>query len=108
MNRAQFCRRPHVRLALIADDFIGHAQFLEQPQHTLGTGIVEVMDGEHGDSPQRLWRSLAIGCCGDLVAADGGVGDWQGSGPARYCPGDVDVLIYPDIFWLTVNSGYYR
>src|SRR3982074_2181123 len=66
MNRAQFCRRPHVRLALIANDFVGEPKFLEQPQHALGAGIVEGMDGEHGEFPQRV---LAF------------IGDWR-----RWCP----------------------
>jgi hypothetical protein len=51
MNRAQFGRRPHVRLTLIADDLVGNAEFFQQPQHALGAGIVEVMNGEHGVSP---------------------------------------------------------
>ncbi len=52
VNRAQFCRRPHVRLTLIPDDLVGDAKLLQQPQHALGTGVVEVMDGEHGISSE--------------------------------------------------------
>jgi hypothetical protein len=50
MNDAQFGRRKHVRLALIADDFVGDAKLFEQPQHPLGARIVEMVDGEHGVS----------------------------------------------------------
>jgi hypothetical protein len=38
-------------LTLIADDLVGHAKLLKQPEHALGAGIVEMMDGEHGWSP---------------------------------------------------------
>jgi hypothetical protein len=48
MDRAQLRRRAHVRLTLVADDLIGHAEFFQQPQHPLRAGIIEVMDGEHG------------------------------------------------------------
>jgi hypothetical protein len=37
-------------LTLIADDLVGNAKLLQQPQHALGTGVVEVMDDEHGIS----------------------------------------------------------
>ena len=35
MDGAQLRRRAHVRLALIADDLIGHTEFFQQPEHTL-------------------------------------------------------------------------
>ena len=35
MNVAQFFGRAHISLTLIADDLVRHAQFLQQPQHTL-------------------------------------------------------------------------
>src|ERR1700680_4088657 len=54
MNRAQFRRRAHVRPTLIADDLVGDAKFFQQPQHALGAGVIEMMDGEHGDSPSGL------------------------------------------------------
>ena len=39
-------------------DFVGKAKFLQQPQHPLGAGIVEMMEREHGDFPRmtRLRR----------------------------------------------------
>jgi len=49
MDRAQFRRCAHVGLTLIADDLIGKPKFLQQPQHTLGARIVEMMDREHGE-----------------------------------------------------------
>jgi hypothetical protein len=61
MDRAQVRRRAHVGLTLIADDLIGNAQLLQQPQHALGAGIVEMMDGEHGIPP-----------------GDAGVSNWRG------------------------------
>src|SRR5712691_9050264 len=54
MDRAQLRRRAHVRLTLIADDLVSHAEFLQQPQHALGAGIVEMMDGQHGEFPQGI------------------------------------------------------
>ena len=62
MDRAQLGRRAHVGLALVADDLVGHAEFFQQPQHALRAGIVEMMDGEHGDSPGRraLRRALVV------------------------------------------------
>jgi hypothetical protein len=51
MYSAQLRRRAHVGLTLIANDLVGQPKFLQQPQHTLGAGIVEMMDREHGDSP---------------------------------------------------------
>ena len=42
MNRAQLGRRAHVRLTLIADDLVGYAKLLKQPEHALGAGIVEM------------------------------------------------------------------
>src|SRR6202165_1542279 len=61
MDRAQFRRRPHVRLTLIADDLVRKPKFFQQPQHALGAGIVEVMDGEHGVSPGHSARAAALG-----------------------------------------------
>ncbi len=54
MDRAQLRRRAHIRLTLIADDLISHAEFLQQPQHALGAGVVEMMDGQHGEFPGAL------------------------------------------------------
>jgi hypothetical protein len=54
MDRAQLRRRAHIRLTLIADDFVRHAKLFQQPQHALGTGIVEMMDGQHGEFPQGI------------------------------------------------------
>src|SRR4051812_42957966 len=51
MDGAQFLGRAHVRLALIADDLVGHAEFFEQPQHALRAGIVEMMHRQHGRPP---------------------------------------------------------
>src|SRR5450631_1385101 len=60
MDSAQFRRRAHVGLSLIAHDLVGDAQLFQQPQHALGAGIVEMMDGEHGDFPEgmTLWRGV--------------------------------------------------
>ena len=51
VNSPQFLWRPHVRLALIANDLVGDAEFLEQPQHALRAGIVEMVDRQHWHSP---------------------------------------------------------
>src|ERR1700720_1308423 len=48
MDGAQLGRRAHVGLTLVTDDLVGDAKLLEQPQQALRTGIVEVMDDEHG------------------------------------------------------------
>src|SRR5712671_3388812 len=48
MDGAQLGRRAHVGLTLVTDDLVGDTKLLEQPQHALRTGIVEVMDDEHG------------------------------------------------------------
>ena len=58
MNGAQFLRRAHVRLALIADDLVGHAEFFEQPQHALRAGIVEMMNRQHG-VPRAVGAALS-------------------------------------------------
>src|SRR6476660_5542399 len=58
MNRAQLRRRAHVRLALVADDLVGDAKFFQEPQHALRAGVVEMMDGEHRDSPKPLLALL--------------------------------------------------
>ena len=45
---AQLGRCQHgLAVALVAPDFIGHAQFLQEPQHTLGARVVEVVHGDH-------------------------------------------------------------
>src|SRR5258707_11000845 len=51
MHRAQLFRRAHVGLTLIADDLVSKPKLFQQPQHALGAGIVEMMDGKHGDPP---------------------------------------------------------
>src|SRR5438105_6921475 len=58
MNGARLRRRAHVRLTLIADDLVGDAKFFQQPQHALRAGVIELMNGEHGDFPSRFWRVL--------------------------------------------------
>ena len=72
MNRAQFGRRAHVGLTLIADDLVGDAEFFQQPQHALRAGIVEMMDGEHGISPQgvRANRAASGRASGPLESRD--------------------------------------
>ena len=77
MDRAKLGRRAHVRLPLIADDLVGHAEFFQEPQHALRAGIVEMMDNEHGDSPGRRAR---------LGAALGGASGPQESRDARARP----------------------
>jgi hypothetical protein len=52
VNGAQFPRRAHVGLALIAHDLVGHGEFFEQPQHALRAGIVEMMHRQHGRPPE--------------------------------------------------------
>src|SRR5438105_4017678 len=54
MDGAQFLRRTHVGLALIAHDLVGHAELFEQPQHALGARIVEMMNRQHRRPPQNL------------------------------------------------------
>src|SRR3981081_1254573 len=56
MDCAQFGRRAHVRLTLVAHDLVRYAKLFQQPQHALGAGIVEVMNGKHGGSPRTLAR----------------------------------------------------
>jgi len=51
MDRAQLCRRVHIWLTLIADDRVGQVQLFQQPQHALRARVIEMMDGEHNDSP---------------------------------------------------------
>src|SRR6266446_10052856 len=64
MDGAQLRRRTHVRLTPVADDLVGDAKFLQQPQHALRAGVVEMMNGEHCDSPQPLLALLrAIRWC---------------------------------------------
>src|ERR1700681_4045524 len=82
MDRPHLRRRTHVRLALIADDLVGHAEFLQQPQHALGAGVVEMMDGQHGEFPGALGDVRSA----DLVAAGGKVGDWT-EARARHATG---------------------
>ena len=49
MHGAQLGRREHgVGIALIALDFVLDAQFFEHPEHALRTGIVEMVNDEHG------------------------------------------------------------
>ena len=67
MNGAQFRGRAHVRLALIADDLIGDAEFFEQPQHALRAGIVEMMHRQHGRPPKC--RALVPAGCGKVEMA---------------------------------------
>src|ERR1700716_524035 len=81
MNRAQLGRRAHIRLTLIADDLVRKPKFFQQPQHALGAGIVEMMDGEHGDSPSGFWP--AIWSC------QPGIGKSRCPG-AVYYPGIID------------------
>src|SRR4030088_2731559 len=68
VDRAQFGRRAHVRLPLVADDLVRSPKFFQQPQHALGSRIVEMMDDEHGDSPGWMARLV----CRLVVAAGRG------------------------------------
>jgi hypothetical protein len=80
MDGAQFRRRAHVGAPLIADDLVGDAEFFQKPQHALRAGIVEMMDGDHGDFPwdrrlgaapggaSRLPESRDLSAPGDITA----------------------------------------
>ena len=82
MDGAQLLRRPHVRLALIADDLVGHAELFEQPQHALRAGIVEVMNRQHG-VPGLQWSSAARWC-------QPGRGNVEPAVDGYIYPGDID------------------
>src|SRR5262249_19274797 len=43
-------RKPRLLIALIAHELVGRAELFEQPEDPLGTGIVEMMESEHGVS----------------------------------------------------------
>ena len=85
VNGAQFLRRAHVRLALIADDLVGHAELFEQPQHALRAGIVEMMNRQHG-VPFRL---AAVGASRAGQSRDGL------KAHRNIYPDDIDSQIYP-------------
>ncbi len=68
MHLLQFGRGTHGgRVALVAFHRIGQAQLLEQPEHALRTGIVQVMDDDHVRFPQRngarqVWQQGSHHC----------------------------------------------
>ena len=88
--RAQLCRRAHVRLTLITDDLVGHPKLLEQPQHALGAGVIEVMDGKHGGS---FGDWLALWC-------EVGGASRRPESRVQYYPGIIDMPIYPGNIFL--------
>src|SRR5690606_39381930 len=51
----------YVGLPLVAHDLVRNAQFLEQPQHALRTGIVEVMNRQHGRPLNYRCNRAALG-----------------------------------------------
>ena len=56
MHRTQLGRRQHrFRIALVTLDLVRHAEFFEQPQHTLRAGVVQMMDDQHGSRDGGQW-----------------------------------------------------
>ncbi len=64
MNLLQFIGREVARrVALVAGDLIVQAEFLQQPEDTLGARIVEVVDSDHGGLALcRLRRNVGFYC----------------------------------------------
>ena len=96
MNGAQLLRRPHVRLALIADDLVGHAELFEQPQHALRAGIVEMMNRQHG--VPFNWPPL--------VPAGRTAKSRRPEEQLDIYPGDIDIQIYPGKYKLPKIQSY--
>src|SRR5688572_3470145 len=62
MNCQKRGRSQHrLRVALVADHFVGHFQLFEQPEHTLRAGIVQVVNGYHDGGASSQKRAL-IAC----------------------------------------------
>ena len=74
VHLAQFGGRQHrLRVALVAHDLVGQLQFLEQPQHALRAGVVQMVHGDHRQALRR-WRpadcvASAAGAAGRAAAA---------------------------------------
>ena len=67
----QFGRGQHgLGVALVAPDLVGNAQLLQQPQHALGAGVVQVVDGDHAAQcrQRRAGSDLHHGALVDAAA----------------------------------------
>ncbi len=55
-------REAGARVALVAAQVVGHAQLFQEPEHALGAGGFEVVDGQHGRMvrPSRQRRAQAV------------------------------------------------
>jgi hypothetical protein len=59
MHLEQLRRREHrLRVALVLLDLVRNAELLEQPQHALRAGVVEVVDDDHGGPREVAARRL--------------------------------------------------
>src|SRR5215469_2016199 len=75
MDRLQLGRRqPGLRIALIALDPIGEAQLLEEPQDALRSGVVEVVNDNHGHLPPF---GAASGAPSDILRAQRAIASLQ-------------------------------